>query len=236
MRILIVEDESKTAAFLRKGLRESGFVADIAQDGEEGLFKALNQNYDLLILDAMLPRRDGWSVLQEVRSQGRSMPVLFLTARSAVPDRVKGLELGADDYLVKPYAFTELLARVRALLRRRSERSSDVVQIADLRIDLLGAKAHRGEARLDLAPKEFALLSFLARRQGEVLSRMVIAEQVWDIHFETETNIVDVAIRRLRAKLDAPFAVKLIHSVRGVGYVLQPRADAGEANRPEDDA
>ena len=223
MRILIVEDESKTAAFLQKGLRESGFVADMAQNGEEGLFKALSQDYDLLILDAMLPQRDGWSVLRELRNQGRSMPVLFLTARSAVPDRVKGLELGADDYLVKPYAFTELLARVRALLRRRGERSSDVVQIADLRVDLLGAKAHRGEARLDLAPKEFALLSLLARRQGEVLSRLVIAEQVWDIHFESDSNVVDVAIRRLRRKVDDPFPVKLVHTVRGMGYVLEVR-------------
>lgn len=198
MRILIVEDESKTAAFLTKGLRESGFVADVAQDGEEGLFRALSQDYDLLILDAMLPRRDGWSVLRELRGKGRSMPVLFLTARSAVPDRVKGLELGADDYLVKPYAFTELLARVRALLRRRGERSSEIVEIADLRVDLLGARAHRGDTRLDLAPKEFALLSLLARRQGEVLSRLIIAEQIWDMQFEGDSNVVDVAIRRLR--------------------------------------
>jgi two-component system copper resistance phosphate regulon response regulator CusR len=223
MRILIVEDEKKSAAFLAKGLRESGFVADIAQDGEEGLFQALSQTYDLLILDAMLPRTDGWSVLRELRGRGRSVPVLFLTARSSVPDRVMGLELGADDYLVKPYAFTELLARVRALLRRRGERSPDVVQIADLRVDLLGAKAHRGETRLDLAPKEFALLSFLARRQGEVLSRLIIAEQVWDMHFEGDSNVVDVAIRRLRRKVDDPFPIKLVHTVRGMGYVLEAR-------------
>ncbi len=223
MRILIVEDETKTAAFLAKGLRESGFVAEVAQDGEEGLFRALSQDHDLLILDAMLPRRDGWSVLRELRNSGRSMPVLFLTARSAVPDRVKGLELGADDYLVKPYAFTELLARVRALLRRRGERSAEVVQIADLRVDLLGARAPRGEARLDLAPKEFALLSLLARRQGEVLSRLIIAEQVWDMQFEGDSNVVDVAIRRLRRKVDDPFALKLVHTVRGMGYVLEVR-------------
>ncbi len=223
MRILIVEDEGKAAAFLRKGLREAGFVADVAEDGEEGLFKALSVDYDMVILDAMLPRKDGWSVLRELREKGRTMPVLFLTARSAVPERVKGLELGADDYLVKPYAFTELLARVRALLRRRTERQPDVLQIADLRVDLLGAKAFRGETRIDLAPREFALLSLLARRHGEVLSRLVLAEQVWDMHFESDSNVVDVAIRRLRRKVDDPFPVKLIHTVRGMGYVLEAR-------------
>jgi two-component system, OmpR family, copper resistance phosphate regulon response regulator CusR len=223
MRILIVEDAKKAAAFLRKGLREAGFVADIAEDGEDGLSKALSVEYDLVILDAMLPRRDGWSVLRELRDKGRAMPVLFLTARSAVPERVKGLELGADDYLVKPYAFTELLARVRALLRRRTERQPDILQIADLRVDLLGAKAFRGETRIDLAPREFALLSLLARRHGEVLSRLVLAEQVWDMQFESDSNVVDVAIRRLRRKVDDPFVVKLIHTVRGMGYVLEPR-------------
>jgi two-component system copper resistance phosphate regulon response regulator CusR len=221
MRILIIEDEKKAAAFLRKGLTESGFVADVAATGEEGLFRALTLDYDLVILDAMLPQRDGWSVLAELRGRGKSMPVLFLTARDAVPDRVKGLELGADDYLVKPYAFTELLARVRALLRRRSERQPDVLQIADLRIDLLGNKTQRGSTRIDLAPKEFALLSLLARRQGEVLPRSVIAEQVWDMHFEGDSNVVDVAVRRLRRKVDDPFPVKLIHTVRGMGYVLE---------------
>lgn len=222
MRILIVEDEEKSAAFLCKGLTESGFVVDAVGTGEEGLFRALNLEYDLIILDAMLPQRDGWSVLCELRGRGRSMPVLFLTARGDVPDRVRGLELGADDYLVKPYAFTELLARVRALLRRRGERQPDVLQIADLRIDLLGNKAERGGTRIDLAPKEFALLSLLARRRGEVLPRSVIAEQVWDMHFEGESNVVDVAVRRLRRKVDDPFAVKLIHTVRGMGYVLEP--------------
>lgn len=221
MRILIVEDEEKAATFLRKGLTESGFVADVAGTGEDGLMEALAADYDLIILDALLPRRDGWSVLTELRARGRSMPVLFLTARGDVSDRVKGLELGADDYLVKPYAFTELLARVRALLRRRSERQPDIVQIADLRIDLLGNKAHRGTTRIDLAPKEFALLSLLARRQGEVLPRTVIAEQVWDMHFEGDSNVVDVAVRRLRRKVDDPFPVKLIHTVRGMGYVLE---------------
>ena len=222
MRILIVEDEEKAAAFLRKGLTESGFVVDAVATGEEGLFRAVNLEYDLIILDAMLPQRDGWSVLCELRGRGRSMPVLFLTARGEVPDRVRGLELGADDYLVKPYAFTELLARVRALLRRRGERQPEVLQIADLRVDLLGNKAERGGTRLELAPKEFALLSLLARRRGEVLPRSVIAEQVWDMHFEGESNVVDVAVRRLRRKVDDPFPVKLIQTVRGMGYVLEP--------------
>jgi two-component system copper resistance phosphate regulon response regulator CusR len=223
MRILIVEDEKKAAGFLRKGLTEAGFIADIADNGADGLFNVLSFDYDLVILDAMLPKRDGWSVLAEMRSRGVKMPVMFLTARDAVTDRVKGLDLGADDYLVKPYSFTELLARVRALLRRTGERQPDILQIADLRIDLLGHRASRGIIRLDLAPKEFALLSLLVRRKGEVLSRLVIAEQVWDMNFESDSNVVDVAVRRLRRKVDEPFSTRLIHTVRGMGYVLEPR-------------
>ena len=223
MRILIIEDEKKTAAFLREGLTEAGFIADVAEDGEEGRFRALNMDYDLIILDAMLPRLDGWSIVADVRRSGKSTPVLFLTARGEVQDRVRGLELGADDYLVKPYAFTELLARVRALLRRSAERQPEVLQIADLRLDLLARRAQRGALKLDLAPKEFALLSLLARRQGEVLSRWVIAEQVWDMNFDSDSNVVDVAVRRLRRKVDDPFPVKLIHTVRGMGYVLEAR-------------
>ena len=223
MRILIIEDEKKAAEFLRKGLTESGFIADVAENGEDGLFKAMSLDYDLVVLDAMLARKDGWSVLAEMRQKHNSTPVLFLTARDAVSDRVKGLELGADDYLVKPYAFTELLARVRALLRRRAERQPDILQIADLRVDLLGHKVHRGEIRVDLAPKEFALLSLLARRQGEVLCRRVIAEQVWDMNFDSDSNVVDVAVRRLRRKVDDPFTLELIHTVRGMGYVLEAR-------------
>ncbi len=224
MRILIIEDEKKTAAFLREGLTEAGFVVDVAEDGEEGRFRALNLDYDLIVLDAMLPRLDGWSLVFDVRRSGKTVPVLFLTARGDVRDRVRGLELGADDYLVKPYAFTELLARVRALLRRRGERQPEVLEIADLRVDLLACRAQRGPTRLDLAPKEFALLSLLARRQGEVLSRSVIAEQVWDMNFDSDSNVVDVAVRRLRRKVDDPFPVKLIHTVRGMGYVLEARA------------
>ncbi len=223
MRILIIEDEQKTAEFLRKGLTECGFVVDIAENGEDGLFNATSLDYDLIILDAMLPRKDGWSMLAEMRQKHQSTPVLFLTARDSVSDRVKGLELGADDYLVKPFAFTELLARVRAVLRRRAERQPDVLQIADLRVDLLGHKARRGEIRLDLAPKEFALLSLLARRRGEVLCRRVIAEQVWDMNFDCDSNVVDVAVRRLRRKVDDPFTPDLIHTVRGMGYVLEER-------------
>jgi two-component system copper resistance phosphate regulon response regulator CusR len=223
MRILIVEDEPKSAAFLREGLSEAGFNVDVAEDGVDGRFKALQMDYDLIILDAMLPGLDGWSLLRELRSGGKSVPVLFLTARGEVTDRVKGLELGADDYLVKPYAFSELLARVRALMRRRGERQPQVLQIADLSVDLLGRKAMRGNVRLDLAPQEFALLSLLARRQGEVLSRLIIAEQVWDMNFDSDSNVVDVAVRRLRRKVDDPFPVKLVHTVRGMGYVLEIR-------------
>jgi len=223
MRILIVEDERKTAAYLRKGLSESGFVVDVANQGDDGLHLALSQDYDLVVLDVMLPERDGWSVLAAIRQAGKQTPVLFLTARDAVPDRVKGLELGADDYLVKPFAFSELLARVHSILRRGPGRQPETVHVADLELDLVRHKAARGDQRLDLTAKEFALLSLLARRKGEVLSRTLIAEQVWDMHFNSDTNVVDVAIRRLRRKTDDPFPRKLIHTVRGMGYVLDER-------------
>lgn len=223
MKILVVEDEPKSAAFLRKGLSASGFVVDLAADGDEALSLAASLSYDLLILDVMLPRRNGWTVMGDLRSRGIRTPVLFLTARDTVSDRVKGLELGADDYLVKPFAFSELLARVRSVLRRGPERQPEVLQVADLEIDLLRRRAMRSGQRLVLAPKEFALLSLLARRQGEVLSRTLISEQVWDMNFDSDTNVVDVAVRRLRAKLDDPFERKLIHTVRGMGYVLEAR-------------
>lgn len=221
MRLLIVEDERKTASYLHKGLRESGFIVDVATQGEDGLHLALNGDYDLVILDVMLPERDGWSILAAMRRAGQATPVLFLTARDAVADRVKGLELGADDYLVKPFAFSELLARVRSVLRRGPGRQPETLRVADLEVDLIRHKAARGGQRLDLTPKEFALLALLARRKGEVLSRTLIAEQVWDMHFDSDTNVVDVAVRRLRRKVDDPFAVKLIHTVRGMGYVLE---------------
>ncbi|MHB9060906.1 MAG: heavy metal response regulator transcription factor [Desulfobacteria bacterium] len=223
MRILVVEDEQKAAAYLKKGLSENGFVVDVAGTGEEGLHLAFSVHYDLVILDVMLPEGDGWSVISGMRAKGRQTPVLFLTARDSVPDRVRGLELGADDYLVKPFAFSELLARIRSILRRGPARQPEVLRAADLEIDLVRHKARRGGKALDLTPKEFALLSLLVRRAGEVLSRSLIAEQVWDINFESDTNVVDVAIRRLRSKVDDPFVEKLVHTVRGVGYVFEER-------------
>jgi two-component system copper resistance phosphate regulon response regulator CusR len=221
VRVLIVEDEPKSAAYLRKGLSEHGYIADLAGNGEDGLHLAQNSEYDLLILDIMLPRRDGWSVLTELRRTGTQTPVLFLTARDSVPDRVKGLDLGADDYLVKPFAFSELLARIRTILRRGPNRRSDTLRFADLELDPLSHKAVRAGKRLDLTPKEFLLLALFVRRAGEVLSRTLIAEQVWDMNFDCGTNVVDVHVRRLRSKVDDRFERKLIRTIRGVGYVLE---------------
>ena len=223
MRILIVEDEKKTAAFLSKGLSEAGFIVDVEENGEQGLLLALGKDYDLVVLDVMLPGRDGWSILATLRQAGKKIPILFLSARDAVEERIKGLELGADDYLIKPFAFSELLARVRLLLRRGPVRISESLRVADLEIEFARQKATRNGNRLDLTAKEFALLSLLMRRTGEVLSRTLIADQVWDINFDSDTNVIDVAIRRLRGKVDDPFENKLIHSVRGVGYVLEQR-------------
>lgn len=226
MRLLIVEDEPKTGDYLRQGLTEAGFVADLARNGTDGLHLALTGDYDLAILDVMLPGLDGWQVLESLRRQGRDLPVLFLTARDDVADRVRGLELGADDYLVKPFAFSELLARCRTLLRRGKNKEPEILRIADLELDLLRRRAQRGGSRIDLTAKEFTLLALLMRRQGEVLSRALIASQVWDMNFDSDTNVVDVAIKRLRAKVDEPFASlapRLIHTVRGMGYVLELR-------------
>ena len=221
VRILVIEDEEKTASFVARGLRESGFVVDVASDGERGLHLAQGGRHDLVILDVMLPKRDGWSIVSELRRAKVLMPVLFLTARDSVPDRVKGFELGADDYLVKPFAFSELMARMRSLLRRPTERQEDVLQISNLQIDTRRQKASRGKVALHLTRKEFLVLTLLARTAGEVLSRTEIVEQVWDMNFDTGTNVVEVIIRRLRGKVDDPFKKKLIHTIRGVGYVLR---------------
>jgi two-component system copper resistance phosphate regulon response regulator CusR len=223
MKALVIEDEHKIAAFLHKGLEENGFVVDVAEQGVDGLYLACTHSYDIIVLDIMLPELDGWSVLERLREAGKQTPVLVLTARDAVQDRVKGLDLGADDYLVKPFAFSEALARIRSLLRRGPARQPDAVRVADLELDLIRHRATRAGQRLDLTQKEFLLLSLLARRTGEVLSRTLIAEQVWDMNFDSNTNVVDVHVRRLRAKVDVPFDKKLIHTVRGAGYVLEER-------------
>jgi two-component system copper resistance phosphate regulon response regulator CusR len=220
VKILVVEDEKKAAAYLRKGLAENGFVVDVASNGDDGLHLARTGDYELVVLDVMLPGRDGWSVLGELRRAGSQTPVLFLTAKDGLPDRVKGLNLGADDYLVKPFAFSELLARIRSILRRGPSRQSETLKRADLEIDLVRHRVARRGKKLDLTPKEFALLTLLVRRAGEVLSRTAIAEQVWDMNFDGGTNVVDVHVRRLRSKVDDPFERKLIHTVRGMGYVL----------------
>jgi len=221
MKVLIVEDEPKTGDYLKQGLSEAGFVADLARDGVDGRHLALTDDYDLVVLDVMLPGLDGWQVLREIRQAGRHMPVLFLTARDQVEDRVKGLELGADDYLVKPFAFSELLARVRTLLRRGKSKEPELLQVADLDLDLLRRRVTRAGKRIDLTAKEFALLELLLRRQGEVLPRSLIASQVWDMNFDSDTNVIEVAMRRLRAKIDDDFEPKLIRTVRGMGYVLE---------------
>jgi two-component system copper resistance phosphate regulon response regulator CusR len=220
----VVEDEAKAAAYLRKGLTERGFIVDVAVNGDAGFQAAGDFDYDLIILDVMLPGRDGWTLFSDLRRTGKQTPVLFLTARDSVQDRVKGLELGADDYLVKPFAFSELLARVRTVLRRGPSHPAESFQVADLEIDPLRHRATRSGRRLDLTPKEFALLLLLIRRTGEVLTRTLIAEQVWDMNFDSDTNVVDVHVRRLRSKVDDPFERKLIHTVRGVGYVLEDRS------------
>jgi len=223
MRILLVEDERKTVNYLRKGLSENGFVVDVARDGDEGLSLARPGNHDLIILDVMLPGCDGWTVLKRLRAARNHVPVLFLTARDSVDDRVRGLEAGADDYLIKPFAFSELLARIRTILRRGESRDPVILEVADATLDFIHQKATRGGKPLELTPKEFALLALLMRKSGEVLSRAAIADQVWGMKFDGETNVVDVHVRRLRAKVDDPFERKLIHTIRGVGYVLEER-------------
>ena len=223
MKILVVEDEPKAGDYLVKGLQESGYVADLARNGVDGLALALEHDYELIVLDVMLPQMDGWAVLNKLRER-KQTPVLFLTARDDVADRVKGLELGADDYLVKPFAFAELLARVKTLMRRGPVREMEMIRVADLEIDVLRRRVTRQSARIELTAKEFALLHLLAKRQGEVLSRTQIASMVWDMNFDSDTNVVDVAVRRLRAKIDDPYTTKLIQTVRGMGYLLEARS------------
>jgi len=221
VKILIVEDEQKTGDYLKQGLSEAGFVVDLMRDGVDGMHLALTDDYDLVVLDVMLPRLDGWKVLRGIREGGKQMPVLFLTARDQVEDRVKGLELGADDYLVKPFAFSELLARVRTLLRRGKSKDFESLHAADLELDMMRRRVTRAGKRIDLTAKEFALLELLLRRQGEVLPRSLIASQVWDMNFDSDTNVIEVAMRRLRAKIDDDFEPKLIRTLRGMGYVLE---------------
>ncbi|AGN81201.1 heavy metal response regulator transcription factor [Pseudomonas fulva] len=221
MKLLVAEDEPKTGVYLQQGLTEAGFTVDRVMTGTDALQQAQSEAYDLLILDVMMPGLDGWEVLRKIRAAGKDVPVLFLTARDGVDDRVKGLELGADDYLVKPFAFSELLARVRTLLRRGNGGSAQTtMKMADLEVDLLKRRATRNGKRIDLTAKEFALLELLMRRRGEVLPKSLIASQVWDMNFDSDTNVIEVAIRRLRAKIDDDFAPKLIHTARGMGYMM----------------
>ncbi|MDQ7987385.1 heavy metal response regulator transcription factor [Pseudomonas sp. G34] len=228
MRLLIVEDEEKTSSYVDRGLTELGYIVDVASNGIDGLHCALELDYDVVVLDVMLPGKDGYGVLQGLRLQKKT-PVIMLSARGTVEDRVRGLREGADDYLGKPFSFVELVARIQALIRRRASDSADLTHLCidDLEMDLQARKVTRAGLRLDLTAKEFSLLSLLARHQGEILSKLMIAEQVWDMNFDSDANVVEVAIKRVRAKVDAPYARKLLHTVRGMGYVLESREESG---------
>ena len=225
MHILVVEDEIKVASFIKRGLEAASYSVDVEYDGEAGLNRLLKREYDLVILDVMLPKLDGLSLMKEIRQQRVGVPVLLLTARVTVADRVMGLDLGADDYLTKPFAFEELLARVRALLRRGHAMPA-VLAVADLRLDPATREVTRNNKRIDLTPKEYALLEFLLRRRDQVLSRAVIAQHVWGVNYDTFTNVIDVYVNYLRKKIDEDFEPKLIHTVRGAGYVLREEPSA----------
>jgi two-component system, OmpR family, copper resistance phosphate regulon response regulator CusR len=221
VRLLIVEDELKTGDYLKQGLTEAGFQVSLARNGLDGHHMAMTETFDLIILDVMLPDVSGLRIVQALRERDNRTPVLFLSARDSVDDRVKGLELGADDYLIKPFAFSEVLARVRTLLRRgQNSTAAELLQVADLQLDIVKRKVVRSGTKITLSHKEFCLLELLMRRRGEVLPRSLIASQVWDMNFDSDTNVIDVAIRRLRAKVDDSFTPKLIHTVRGMGYKL----------------
>jgi len=227
MRILLVEDEQKTGDYLKQGLSEAGYITDWVTDGLTGKQYALSEDYDVIILDVMLPGVDGWHIIEAVRKNGKTMPILFLTARDQIEDRVKGLELGADDYLVKPFAFAELLARIKSLLRRGHQREdSNLISIANLELDIRKRRVTREGQRIDLTAKEFALMELFMRRRGEILPRALIASQVWDMNFDSDTNVVEVAIKRLRNKIDSNFTPKLIQNIRGMGYVLEVEDEA----------
>ncbi|OPG72300.1 DNA-binding response regulator [Pseudomonas ogarae] len=234
MRLLIVEDEEKTSSYVHRGLTELGYIVDVATNGIDGLHYALEWDYDVVILDVMLPGKDGYDVLQGLRLHKKT-PVIMLSARGTVDDRIRGLREGADDYLGKPFSFAELVARIQALIRRRAGDTVDLthLRIDDLEVDLQARKVTRGGLRLDLTAKEFSLLSLLARHQGEILSKLMIAEQVWDMNFDSDANVVEVAIKRVRAKVDTPYPRKLLHTVRGMGYVLESReADGRQTGTP----
>jgi heavy metal response regulator len=221
MRILVVEDEKKVARFIQQGLEEERYTVDTAFDGEQGLQMAQSQSYDLIIMDIMLPRKNGIEVTRELRTGEGNTPILMLTAKSAIEDKVVGLDSGADDYLTKPFAFAELLARVRSLMRRGSMEKSTILSVADLELDTITHKARRGNRTIELTAKEYALLEFLLRNRDRVLSRTIISEHIWDYNFDTGTNLIDVYVNHLRSKIDSGFDRKLIHTVRGVGYVLK---------------
>lgn len=227
MKVLIVEDERKTAEYLHQGLTEQGCTVELAHDGIDGQHLALHYDFDVIVLDVMLPGLDGFEVLKSLRAV-KQTPVIMLTARDGVDDRVRGLQGGADDYLVKPFSFMELLARLQVLTRRGQAREITLLRVGDLQVDLIRRRVTRAGQRIDLTAKEFSLVALLARRQSEILSKTAIAEAVWDMNFDSNTNVVEVAVKRLRAKIDAPFGMPLLHTIRGMGYVMEERVDGAD--------